>query len=72
LQVEIKPPTEISDWDTFMRVAGNPKIPTLEEAIGQTLTSEEAEKFVAHLRPLVEAKQGTARSALAYLWAIKS
>ena len=72
LQVEIKPPTEISDWDAFMRIAGNPKIPTLEEAIGQTLTSEEAEKFVAHLRPLVEAKQGTARSALAYLWAIKS
>jgi arsenite methyltransferase len=72
LQVEIKPPTEISDWDAFMRVAGNPKIPTLEEAIGQVLTSEEAEAFVAHLRPLVEAKQGTARSALAYLWAIKS
>ena len=72
LQGEIKPPIETSDWDTLMRIAGNPKIPTLEEAIGQTLTSEEAEKFVAHLRPLVEAKQGTVRSALAYLWAIKS
>jgi len=71
LQVEIKPPTEISDWDAFMRVAGNPKIPTLEEAIAQTLTPAEAERFVAHLRPLVDAKQGTARSALAYLWAIK-
>ncbi len=42
-----------------------------EEAIGQVLTSEEAEAFVAHLRPLVEAKRGTVRSALAYLWAIK-
>jgi SAM-dependent methyltransferase len=62
LQVEIKPPTETSDWDAFMRVAGNPKIPTFEEAIAQTLTAEEAEKFVAHLRPLVEARQGTARS----------
>ncbi len=71
LQVEIKSSTEISDWDAFMRVAGNPKIPTLEEAIRQVLTSEETEAFVAHLRPLVEAKQGTARSALAYLWAIK-
>jgi len=71
LQVEIKPPAEDSDWDAFMRVAGNPKIPTLEEAIAQTLTSAEAERFVAHLRPLVDAKQGTARSALAYLWAIK-
>lgn len=72
LQVEIKPPTEISDWDAFMRVAGNPKIPALEEAIAQTLTSAEAERFVAHLRPLVDAKQGTIRSALAYLWAIKT
>jgi arsenite methyltransferase len=70
LQVDIKPPTE-SDWEAFLRVAGNPKIPTLEEAIGQTLTPEEAEKFVGHLRPLVEAKQGLVRSALAYLWAIK-
>jgi arsenite methyltransferase len=71
LQVEIKPPTEISDWDAFMRVAGNPKIPTLEEAIRQVLTSEEAEAFAAHLRPLVEGKQGTTRSAMAYLWANK-
>ena len=70
LQVEIKPSTE-SDWDAFMQVAGNPKIPTLEEAIGQTLTPGEAERFVAHLRPLVEAKQGTVRSALAYVWATK-
>ena len=72
LQVEIKPPTEVSDWEAFMRVAGNPKIPTLEEAIGQVLTSEEIEAFVAHLRPLVEGKQGTTRSALAYLWAMQT
>ena len=72
MQVEIKPPTEVSDWEAFMRVAGNPKIPTLEEAIGQVLTSEETEVFVAHLRPLVEGKHGTARSALAYQWAMKT
>ena len=72
LQVEVKPPTEITSWETFIRSAGNPKIPTLEEAISQTLTSAEAEKFVAHLRPLVEARQGTVRSAVAYLWAAKN
>jgi len=72
LQVEIKPPAEVSDWDAFMRIAGNPKTPTLEEAIGQVLTSEETEAFSAHLRPLVEGKLGTERSALAYLWAIKT
>ena len=71
LQVEIKPPTETADWDAFMHVAGNPRIPTLEEAIEQVLTPEETEVFVAHLRPLVEAKRGITRSALAYLWANK-
>jgi arsenite methyltransferase len=72
LNVQIKPPTEFTSWETFIRIAGNPKIPTLEEAINQTLTSQETEKFVGHLRPLVETNQGTVRSALAYLWAVKS
>jgi len=72
LQAEVKPPIETTNWETFIRTAGNPKIPTLAEAISQTLNADEAEKFVTHLRPLVEARQGTARSALAYLWAVKS
>lgn len=70
LQVEIKPATE-NNWETFMRSAGNPKIPTLEEAMQQALTPEETAEFVAHLRPLVETKKGVSRSAAAYLWAIK-
>lgn len=71
LQVKIEPPEEDLDWDTFIHAALNPKIPTLEEAIGQTLTAAETEKFIAHLRPLVEGRQGTLRRAIAYLWAIK-
>jgi len=71
LQVEVKPPTVTGDWEAFLHLAGNPKIPTLEEAMKQTLTKDEAIRFTAHLRPLVEAGQGTARSALAYLWAVK-
>jgi len=72
LHAEVKPPTE-GDWEAFLRVAGNPKIPTLEEAIQQALTPDEAEAFIAHLRPLVvERKQGISRSAVAYLWAVKS
>jgi hypothetical protein len=55
----------------MLRVAGNPKIPTLEEATQQALTPAEAEKFVNHLRPLVESKQGVNRSAVAHLWAVK-
>jgi arsenite methyltransferase len=70
LQIEIKSP-EHGDWQRLIQVAGNPKIPTLEEAIHQVLEPEEREIFVNHLRPLVEAKQGVHRSAIAYLWAVK-
>ncbi len=70
LQVEIKPPDNAS-WEAFIHIPGNPKIPTLEEAMQQALTPGEREAFVHHLRPLVEARQGQSRSALAYLWAVK-
>jgi len=58
-------------WETVLRMAGNPRIPTLEEAMKQALTDEEIEKFTNHLRPLVEAGQGTRKTATAYLWAQK-
>ena len=70
LQIEIKP-SENPDWETLMHTAANPKIPTLAEAIQQALTPQEAEKFVDHLRPLVESKQGIRRFAVAYMWAVK-
>jgi arsenite methyltransferase len=72
LKAEIKPPDQFTSWDAFMHDAGNPKIPSLEEAIAQTLTSEEAEKFTSYLHSLVETRQGTARSAIVYLWASKA
>lgn len=62
---------EITDWDIFLRSAGNPKIPTLEEAMKEALTPEEIERFSAHLRPLVENARRRGTSAVAYLWAIK-
>jgi ubiquinone/menaquinone biosynthesis C-methylase UbiE len=70
LQIEVKP-HENADWAAFLHTAGNPKIPTLAEAMEQALTPVEAERFETHLRPLVEAKQGTRRFAVAYLWAVK-
>lgn len=70
LQVEIKPPDEAS-WEAFIRIAGNPKVPTIEEVIQQALTPKERETFSDYLRPLVESKQGQSRSAVAYLWASK-
>ncbi|MBI5033421.1 MAG: methyltransferase domain-containing protein [Chloroflexi bacterium] len=70
LQAEISLPMD-ANWESFMQTAGNPRIPPLEEAMQQALTPEEREAFVAHLRPLVETKKGTSRSAVAYLWAVK-
>ena len=70
LQIEIKPPDQAS-WEAFIRTAGNPKVPTIEEAMQQALTLEETEAFIRYLRPLVEAKQGVNRSAVAYVWARK-
>lgn len=60
------------DWDSFFRIPGNPKIPSVEEAMAEALTPEEAGRFAAHLRPLVEGGQGTERWAVARLWAVKS
>jgi arsenite methyltransferase len=70
LKIEVKPPEE-GDWERMMNTAGNPKIPTLKEAIHQVLTPEEREAFINHLRPLVEAKQGLRHFARAFLWAVK-
>ena len=78
LQVEIVPGkyehesrSEEPNWETFVRSSGNPLIPPIEEAMNQVLTPDEAEQFVAYLRPLFEAKRYVRRFAAAYLWAVK-
>ncbi|MBA3430956.1 MAG: class I SAM-dependent methyltransferase [Actinobacteria bacterium] len=62
---------EVTDWHVLLRSAGNPNIPTLEEAMNETLTREETERFTAHLRPLVENARRRGTSAVAYLRAVK-
>jgi arsenite methyltransferase len=64
-------PTPAVKWETMLRMAGNPRIPTLEEAMKQALTDEEIEMVTNHLRPQVETGQGTGKLAKAYLWASK-
>jgi arsenite methyltransferase len=58
------------DWDTALRSAPNPLAPTLEEAMAEALTQEEAERFAAHLRPLVVSGRQRSRDAFAYLWTV--
>jgi hypothetical protein len=58
-------------WDAFLHSAGNPNIPTLAEAMQQSLTAAERQRLSAHLRPQVEQGLGEWRMAAAYLAAAK-
>ena len=58
-------------WERVLNLAGNPLAPTLGEAIERALAPEEADRFEAHLRPLVEANAGRGRMAFAFLRGIK-
>jgi arsenite methyltransferase len=63
--------SEPLSWDAFLTMAPNPHAPSLAEAIEDALTPAEAERFLAHVRHLHEAREGTNRSAVAYLRAVK-
>ena len=71
LQIEVKPKNKQANWDTMLRMALNPKLPTLEEAMQEALSYTERQAFTSHLRPLVDTGQGINREASAYLWATK-
>lgn len=63
---------EPMSWDAFLKISGNPKIPTVEEAMDEALTPEERECFADHLRPLVENGRQRWPVASACLLAVKS
>lgn len=73
LRTEIVPLHQYGDgdWEQFIHVAGNPKIPTLSEAMEQVLTPLEIQQMTDYLRPKVEAGDGTLRNAIVYIWAVK-
>jgi arsenite methyltransferase len=72
LTIDSRPWTAGLAWDQFLRVAGNPRLPSVGDVLDEALTPSEQERFAAHLRPLVEDGRGQSRLALAYLWAVKS
>jgi arsenite methyltransferase len=74
VEYEIKPHpmTRMVTWDAFRNHSPNPLSPTLQEAMDEALTPEEQERFVAHVRPLVERGEGSYRMASAYARAVKS
>jgi arsenite methyltransferase len=58
-------------WTILARTAPNPQVPSLVEAVEAALDHEEAERFLGHLKPLVEGDRRKRREAAAYLWAVK-
>jgi arsenite methyltransferase len=72
LVVDVQPGSWALDWDRLLALAPNPNAPTPGETISEVLTVEEARRFEAHLRPLVDAGKAVRRSAFAYLWSLKA
>lgn len=70
-QVDIEP-AEPRRWETVLHSSGNPRLPTLAEAMAQVLTPEEAARYEAYLRPIIERGEGVSRGATLELWAVKS
>ena len=70
LRVEIRQAVPIP-WARFVNSSGNPRIPTLTEAMADALTPAESDRVVAHLQPLVEQGRGQWRTATTYLWAVR-
>jgi arsenite methyltransferase len=67
LEVTVRRARPPVPWETFLRSSGNPNLPPLAVTLGEALTPPELAAFTAHLRPLVEAGQGTHQRAVAYL-----
>lgn len=64
------PPYEGVAWSELLAISPNPNAPTYGEAIERALSSDEATRFEAYLRPLVdEGRPGRSRRAGAYVTA---
>jgi arsenite methyltransferase len=71
LTIDVRPSPPLP-WTVMLNIAGNPRLPTLAEAMSQALTPDEVECLSAHLRPLVEQGRGRRRIAACYLSAVRS
>jgi arsenite methyltransferase len=71
VRYDVKPADVVANYDVRIRQAGNPLIPTLDEALDQALSHEERQRFEAWLRPRAEAGDGVWRMAHGYLVATK-
>ncbi|MFG1607644.1 class I SAM-dependent methyltransferase [Actinoplanes sp. NPDC049265] len=71
-EVEVPEPPLSAGWERLRRTAPNPLAPTYEEAIARTMTVEEAARFEAYIKDLID--QGAPRASTmgtAYLKAVR-
>jgi arsenite methyltransferase len=68
---QLRPPLPLESWEAYERVAANPLVHSLREAIDSALDAEEADRFRAQLRAQAEAGDGIERTAHAFLRAVK-
>lgn len=54
-------------WEVLLRRSGNPRVPTLAEAMDEALSRAEVQRLSAQLRPQVEEGTGQTRRAVAYV-----
>jgi ubiquinone/menaquinone biosynthesis C-methylase UbiE len=71
LRADIEPRMDPQPWERFLASSANPRVPTIGEAISQSLTAEEAALVERHLRPAVEQGIGEHRMATALIRAVK-
>jgi SAM-dependent methyltransferase len=71
-EVEVPQPAVTNDWEVVKKTAPNPLAPTLEEALAQTLTTAERERFENHARNALAAGTPIRRTlATVYLRAVR-
>jgi SAM-dependent methyltransferase len=58
-------------WESLLATSGNPLAPTFGDLIRQALTTDEMQRFEAHMKPLVESGTRIRRMSMAHLWAEK-
>jgi hypothetical protein len=71
LVLDHKPGSWVKDWESMLKTAPNPNAHTVQEIIDGALSSEEAARFEAHMKPVVDHGRGVMESAFAYLSATK-
>jgi arsenite methyltransferase len=71
-EVDVPEPLPTTDWEVLKATAPNPLAPTLQQALAQTLTDQERDRFEEHMRTVL-ASGVPARKVLAtaYLRAIR-